>query len=326
MKIVIEVGQKEAILAGENVYGLKLVDLDVAKLTNEERQYLARQNTRKYGDEYYIYVAGYACRANEDEAIRVLKDKMQDEIKKAHAAKTVHEEKIKKILKEGIDGVLDTNWSDTGVKRTDGNRLLENLYFVKKDVSDNRLNTLYAQAEIEAKKRNKEIIEKKQAEIEIERKKIESEKKENERKQTEKKEQIGKWVATNGTDNQKKRYELGLLPETEVIDAIRDEAYRLLDGFPRYEKMKASDVCTCEYREDSCKVEYTVEVAETATAEAFEKFEEILNVSKKIDEKAKCTMMVHIGESEKCEEHEERKSVKVEIAVGAFAFSREYAI
>lgn len=116
------------------------------------------------------------------------------------------------------------------------------------------------------------------------------------------------------------------------MDAIREETYRALDGFPRYGKIQAADVCTCEEHSNEegeqteCDVDYEVSKASGATAEEYETLEKIASVAKNTHPGAVITMMDHVGTSEDCENEIVRKSVKVEIEVGTFRFSREYAI
>lgn len=49
-----------------------------------------------------------------------------------------------------------------------------------------------------------------------------------------KREVVAQWVAANGSDDQRARQSAGLLPMQEVIDAITDQAFHALDGYPRY--------------------------------------------------------------------------------------------
>lgn len=45
---------------------------------------------------------------------------------------------------------------------------------------------------------------------------------------------IAVWVAENGSEDQRRRHAAGLLPITEVIDALTDEAFATVDDMPRY--------------------------------------------------------------------------------------------
>ena len=147
---------------------------------------------------------------------------------------------------------------------------------------------------------------------------------------TRKTNQISGWVFEHGTQSQMDRLEVDLLPETEIIDAIRAEAYASLtlrektggglDGFPRYNKLKTSDVCTCEY--DYCDIDYNVDAKESATEEEFEQLQEI----KKLMPDATVELREHTGESEDCKNTVRSTGFMVRMTVGEFEFSREYGL
>jgi hypothetical protein len=130
--------------------------------------------------------------------------------------------------------------------------------------------------------------------------------------------QITTWVQDHGSDNQQKRFSVGLLPEDEVVDALRAIAYAPLDAFDRYVRIKGADFCTCEYDPD---LNYSVEDAASATAEEFERMEAI----RALVPDAEITLRTHTGKCDSCEQTQTRNSIRVEIAVGEFSFSREYA-
>jgi hypothetical protein len=149
-------------------------------------------------------------------------------------------------------------------------------------------------------------------------------------KEAAKKQQIADYIAANGTDNQKKRSALNLLPDDEVLNMMRDEAFAPLADFPRYEKLTASDVpCWCDdYDEDAPDANFSNSLADEATAEEFDSMEKFTALMPG----AVVTLRVHRGWCTKCETPDgedgniERKSIRVAVTVGAFDFSREYAV
>jgi len=160
----------------------------------------------------------------------------------------------------------------------------------------------------------KDALKKRQAE---ETAKAEAEKKAAEEKAQRKTAQIVKWVKNHGTRSQKDRLKENLLPETEIIDAIRSETYAPLDEWPRYKKLTASDVCDCEY--EYCDVDFDVADKELATKEEFSQFQEI----KKLMPKAIVELREHTGESKNCKNTIHRTGFMVRMTVGEFEFSRE---
>lgn len=147
----------------------------------------------------------------------------------------------------------------------------------------------------------------------------------------EREQQIADWVAANGTENQKARFAEGLLPEKEVIDAIRAEAYAPLDGWPRYNKMMAGDVCRCEephpdqYGESYCEVEFYIRTPDDDDFPGLSdnEFERMRRIRESMPG-SKVEPRLHIGEAEYCESKERKMGYMVRMTVGAFEFSREY--
>lgn len=140
--------------------------------------------------------------------------------------------------------------------------------------------------------------------------------------------QVAKWVAEKGTDNQKKRAALNLLPEKEILDAMRDEVFAPLAEFSRYGKLTRSDVpCWCE-DEDAPHAKFGAKDADSATAEQFSAMEKISDLIPG----ATVTLRVHRGWCMECETPDgedgnvERHSIKVAVTVGDFDFTREYAV
>lgn len=142
--------------------------------------------------------------------------------------------------------------------------------------------------------------------------------------------QIDSWVAEHGTDGQKKRHAAGLLPEGEVLDGMRDQAFACLDGFGRYEKMTAANVLDelglgNDFDRDynpAPDVEFSTEDASEASDDEFATLE---TIKAALGERAATvTLRDHIGEAVDTG-RVVRKSVRVEMTVGEFTFAREYA-
>ena len=176
----------------------------------------------------------------------------------------------------------------------------------------------FARKELLEKERaeRKELLEKERAERMA---RYAAERKQKEEDDLKKKEQITAWVAKKGTESQKARLAKDLLPKKEIVDAIRDEAYRPLDKYKRYEKITTSDVCDCEY--DYCDVVFDVKDKHEATEDEFDLMQEF----KKLIPDATVTIREHEGEAEVCENSVTRIGIMVKVPVGAFNFSREYA-
>lgn len=144
--------------------------------------------------------------------------------------------------------------------------------------------------------------------------------------------QIQEWLANDATENQRKRFELDLLPEEELCDSLRAKAFRALDAFPRYTRLTKRDaVCVCsEYNEPDYK--FRVYDSGAITAAEFEVMEKLATAIKKDHPDAEVTARTHEVYCDNCYNQDDedltvyRKSALVEVTVGEFEFSREYAL
>lgn len=347
MKVWVMVDRKKAILAGKNEEGWKLIEVDMGKLSQEEREYVAScrdgyWEKNEYGK--YLYeiqgvhapaMEGRVAEATEDEVILAIREQIvvageekRRAEEKAKLEADARSAEIRQILEMDTEKLLKKQWEypPEGIDQKELRGAMQRgeiaLFRLTQKIQDARMEKKYAEAEKLAEQKNKEIISDVVEKIEAWKVQELAKKAEAERQEAAKKAQIEKWVAEKATENQQKRYEIGLLSEAEIADAIRDEAYRVLDAFPRFEKIQDSEVCTCT----ECDVDYEMRKAVEATAEEYEALEKIADVVKKAHPDTVVTMMDHVGTSEDCGNEVVRKSVKVEIVVGAFRFSREYAI
>jgi len=140
--------------------------------------------------------------------------------------------------------------------------------------------------------------------------------------------QVSTWVWAHGSDNQRSRHTAGLLPETEIIDAIRSEAYAALGAEPRYVRITKRDVCNGDdygdpdgsgYHDDD--ITFEVSAADTLTAAEWDRREALA----RLIPGAVVTVRHHVGECSACENKERRTSYSVTLRVGELEFSREYA-
>ena len=335
MKVWVNVDRQKAILAGRNEEGWKMVEVDMGKLSQEERGYVAsRANSRHYNTDYAQEIGGCVAEATEEATIKCIQEQVVCERASAEKKRKEVAEKINALLSKGIEGNLCQGYVSIRNKAFTGWQYSNYAFEVDgRRITDPRIIELIEKVEKERDVRNEAIYQdllRKEAEDEAKNEAVKAEKA---RKEAQKKEQIRKWVSEKGTENQQKRYEIDLLPASEVTDAIRDEAYMALDDCKRYEKMRASDVCTCEDKYDDrtgdptlCDVDFDVRGATEATAEEYAAMEKIAEKIKKVQPSAVITMTDHVGAGSDCENEVVCKSVKVEIKVGAFNFSREYAI
>lgn len=134
-------------------------------------------------------------------------------------------------------------------------------------------------------------------------------------------EQLAAWVVEHGTRNQRERLDAGVLPESEIVDAIRAQAFAPLDGEARYKKLKASDVCGGDdYESGYHSVDFDSEDAEELTADEWD----YLTALRERMPCAAITVRRHTAECGTCENKITRTGYHVKMCIGELTLSREY--
>lgn len=139
-------------------------------------------------------------------------------------------------------------------------------------------------------------------------------------------EQLNNWVMCYGNKNQKARHALNLLPENEILDALRNKAFECLDSCTRFERLTDEDVCICEYNDGESHVDYESQPSTEATECQFDAMSDIMALIPKATDAYTAQMIDHIGECSRCRNKVVSKSVRIEVVVGELTFSREYAV
>lgn len=138
--------------------------------------------------------------------------------------------------------------------------------------------------------------------------------------------QIAAWLAEHGTDAQRKRAARDLLPEAEVLAAMRDAAFAPLVELPRYRRLTDDDVRDGLDLHDGQAVEYTTrdsEAVSDATMALIERIETAM---------PGCTVepLDHVGYAADASGRDDpelvRQALRVTMTVGAITMSREYAV
>ncbi len=136
--------------------------------------------------------------------------------------------------------------------------------------------------------------------------------------------QIATFVAEHGTESMQARQKLGLLPESEAVDMIRDATYDALSAFPRFTRILMRDLDhDIDCMAKPCDMECESFTAKSLTAEQFAVYEQIAERAPKA---AELSPLVHTCQCPDCGAKAERYSVQVAITVGELGFTREYAL
>ena len=346
VKIHIDVDEATAIRMGKRFYGDAVIEINPADLTDAQREVFARCDKKRIGDNYVkspfhtiLLREPNTMLPRVSEATIDTAKLLLDTLEKwySNQAVTLNARAAAEAaqFEADVQTVLNANISEflfKDIYRWEL-KLPNNISYANHNIKifakDPRVDAKIAEAEAEIKRLNAELAAEREAvaaKRQVEREKAERLEAE---KENQKKQQIAAWVEAKGTENQKKRAALNLLPDDEIINRIRDEAFAPLADFPRYKKLISQDVpCWCgEYDDDAPHADFSVTDAETATAEQFDVMEQIATLVPA----ARLTLRRHIGWCNKCwapgdeDENIERYSIRVELTSGAFDFSREYA-
>ena len=352
IKIHIRVDQSEAIRQGKNHYGDAVIEINPADLTPEQRNTLAtcetwQENSRAEYIRSPHYSVGFSSKALPQvgeatlETARVLLDALAEW--RIRRVKEVEEEKIraaaekKRQIEDNIAQILaqTDEWLADNIE---GGRPINSPayyrgFYIRRESAD-----VYTDPRVADKMDRAIILQESRNRERVERERAMQEKKEAAEKilieaDLRKRVQIADYVTAHGTENQKKRAALNLLPDDEVLNMMRDEAFAPLAGFERYEKITKHEIIAAGYCDcdddyaDSDRFTYDVNDATEASAEDFETMEKIMDLMPG----ATVTLREHQGYCDTCYEKDDemiiiRNSIRVAVTVGAFGFTREYAV
>ena len=342
VKMLVDVDQQQAILAGRSEYGKQIVAVPVDQLNEAQRRTLTElsyeygPDTKRGLSPYIVGGGGLTEQLTMPPvpdtglaSIQALLDAWPNQaaqVREKWAAKQAEEESrilaaISRWELQSLDSYLsEPRWNGRGWSVNDPDYNSHDQNYVPSDRYTDTMRARMTEAQAEAARRNE------QRRIERE----EREKREEEEREKKEREaqalaeartaQIAEWIAEKGTDNQKGRAALNLLPEDEILDAMRDEAFAALDGFDRYEEIKKGDLGHEEYCASgvSCDVFDAGEL----TADQFDRFDAI----RKAIPSAAVSALVHSCKCQGCDATLDRDSVRVTLTVGSITFSREYSL
>ena len=337
MKTIITIRESDALAAGINNQGEYLIEFDPADLTQEQREELLHSEQSSFNNKYewmankgdspgpYYDVSNIVKPVRPDlETLKALLDariirrvEVLAKIEKEKQTKTDNDLKNIEKWMSNPEKCVSYDYRDVSVKMKriylnwDAKNYYNTVPGFEDAIEDAKSLIFWQNLELDIAKT---IKDKEKDRKEAEEDAVDA------ATATRKTNQISGWVFEHGTQSQKDRLEENLLPETEIIDGIRSKTYAPLDEWPRHDKLKTSDICSCEY--EHCEVDFDVDEKESATEEEFEQLQKI----KELMPGATVELREHTGESEDCKNTVRSTGFMVRMTVGEFEFSREYGL
>ena len=373
-KIIVVVTAQDAALSGFDQVGDVFADVKPSALTERQRVALAGLPTKRnddFGTANYPFIslpgAGFGGVDDVPRLLDLVADRNDAElVEKQMKSQLIVEDRIAKLLARPVDSEFSVNTDGTfritEYGLVDRKRQTERSFYSVFDLpvsdyfwlcSEGEKARVMADPRIEAliepsrraaeatNRRQQESIaeaEREKAERLAESKRVEAQRQaEAAEKANRRRAQLAAWVADHGSDNQKKRFARGMLPESEIVDGIRAQAFASLNDFmfPRYSRIKdehvknrAEGVIPDHVLEDA-KICYSCNELKQCDEEAFDGFMKIEETIKKDHPDAVCALYEHVGWVDGYDDENDpevrEKSIKVTLTVGELTLSREYA-
>lgn len=155
----------------------------------------------------------------------------------------------------------------------------------------------------------------------------------------ERKAAVQKWIDDHGSESMRDRAREGLLPEKELLDAVREQLFAPLDGFARYVRLTDADARhdrDC-YAPDAT-IKYRTEDADELTSNEYEVLKAIRAASVEVDEVSGAEASSEWASEVQPREHRImcdrsdcpgqtfRRSARVSIKWNGHTLTREYAL
>ncbi len=133
------------------------------------------------------------------------------------------------------------------------------------------------------------------------------------------KEHLWAHIREHGTDEQRERLDVGMLPHDEAVESLRERLFAPVDARPLYRRIEDKDVC-----DEGQKVTYKTIELDEATADQWTALKAI---KAQVPEGSELTIREHRAFCE-CEGHSKvvRYGILVKITDGPITLSREYAV
>lgn len=150
------------------------------------------------------------------------------------------------------------------------------------------------------------------------------------REAAEQKQEIKAWIAEHGSVSMNEREAERLLPEKELLNAVREWLFEPLERFSRYVRLTKADALHDDDCWDKGPCAYITDDADELSADEFSRLGEIRKVAATLAEPAEVQAREHRVWCQRkggCPHVTMRRAVKVTVSwKGAYTLSREYAL
>ena len=337
MRVKVFIDRNVAFLAGKNQHGPMVIDVDPVKLTPEERQALvdfqkyassdsnADFSLRENQSPPRVSLPAISCPEDAILQIQALPAALAEyEAREAQAkeAKRLKEEEEKRIDELRKDEAVTRFFADPSAR-------------AKAYVWNNNIKTTLpgdkdrefpadSPIVVEIQRRNAADKAKEAA-------KEEGERLTKQREEEAKAEFLRGFIAEHGTPSQQERMLAGFLAEEKMLTSVREHFFAPLD-FPQYEKIKHSEICTCDEDgsgcyDENCKLKGNVWKEGFSVSESqYAAFVALRDNVLLVYPEATIVLREHECETACCEKKLARLGALVTLVAGPFAINRDFSI
>lgn len=333
--VIVNISEKDAIKAGLDTYGPQEVIVNPSELTERQRLTLAEMVSNplnKLKDAQGNYLPFFSVDGLVDATqaqVQMLLDKAADAAdEKERQFNAEVAKSIESILAEPMDDLISP--STLEIINVRASKFCYSDKQASQIMEDPRIQKRWA----ELKQRAADLRAARADEMERRKQEDLIEKEKKDAAQARRQAQLDAWVAESGSSMQKTRYARGLLPESEIIDGIRNAFFSPLDRFPRYMRISPNEVLKSYADIHDCADEndviFSVDKPQAITDAQMIK---VLTMEKSMDGlKVDSDIRLHAGVLRLSSPEEDEKygvrrfSLRLTAQVGELTLSREYAL
>lgn len=134
------------------------------------------------------------------------------------------------------------------------------------------------------------------------------------------------WIVAHGSESMQARALEGLLPENELLDAVRNWLFAPFDAFNKYKRLAVGDIQHAADCYTNVKPQYETVDATDLTGPEFDRLVKMREVAKTLEHTVEVRAREHCAECRECPAFTRRRSARVAIEWNGHELAREYAL